>query len=85
MGTITPARSNIELATEVNRLCTILITKRHITWRHIRGHSDHKWNDYMDRLADTGRGGFGDVSAQGGECGKTKPPEPKNPHLSTYP
>ena len=41
MVTITPAR-NREHAAEVHCLYTILSTKRPITWRHVRGHSDHK-------------------------------------------
>ena len=64
MGTITPAR-NRELASEVHRLYTILSKKSPITWRHVRGHSDQKWNDYVADLADLGRRGFIDVSAQG--------------------
>ena len=41
MRKITPAR-NQELAAEVHRLYTIFSKKRPITWRHVRGHSDHK-------------------------------------------
>ena len=41
MGTVTPAR-NRELAAKVHRLYNILSKKRPITWRHMRGHSDHK-------------------------------------------
>ena len=51
MDTVTPAR-NRELAAEVHRLYTILSEKRPISWRHVRGPSDHKWNDYIDNLAD---------------------------------
>ena len=46
MGAVTPSR-NQELAAKVHRLYTILSKKRPITWRRMRGHSDHKWNDYV--------------------------------------
>ena len=28
-----------------------------MTWRHVKGHSGHKWNGYVDKQADLGRSG----------------------------
>jgi hypothetical protein len=64
MGIITPAR-NRELAAEVHRLYTIVFKKCSITRRNVRGHSEHNWNDYVNRLANHGRGRSRDVSPQG--------------------
>ena len=44
---------------------TILSTKRTITWQYVCGHSDRKWNDYVDNLADLGLRGFRNISAEG--------------------
>ena len=34
-----------------------------MTWRHVKGHSGHKWNDYVDKQADLGRSGARDCGA----------------------
>ena len=34
-----------------------------MTWRHVKGHSGHKWNDYVDKQADLGRSGARDCDA----------------------
>ena len=44
-------------------LYAILSKKRTITWRHVIVHSDQKWNDYVDHLANLGRAGSRDISA----------------------
>ena len=79
MCTITLAR-NRELAAEVHRLYTILSKKCPIMWQYMRGHSDYKWNECVDNLADLGRRGFTNISAQGGlwedQTTKTQKPPP---------
>ncbi|EOD34746.1 hypothetical protein EMIHUDRAFT_228253 [Emiliania huxleyi CCMP1516] len=41
-----------------------MASSRHeVTWRHVKGHSGHKWNDYVDKQADLGRSGARDCGA----------------------
>ncbi len=65
MGTITGPQQSTRIQSPPP-LYTTLSTKRPMTWRHMRGQSDHKGIDYVDHLAYLGRRGSIDTSAQGG-------------------
>ena len=46
-----------QLAERLRSLWQRLRAKHTVTWRHVKGHSDNKWNDYVDELATRGRQG----------------------------
>ncbi|EOD04519.1 Hypothetical protein EMIHUDRAFT_220995 [Emiliania huxleyi CCMP1516] len=43
--------------------CLLCLLWHEVTWRHVKGHSGHKWNDYVDKQADLGRSGARDCDA----------------------
>lgn len=45
------AKANKELATKVQSLWNEVETKQTLTWRHVRAHRGHKWNERADHLA----------------------------------
>lgn len=51
---------NLVLAAEAARLWNKLRVRQKgkIYWRHVKGHSDQKWNDHVDHLADMGMQGL---------------------------
>ena len=55
LGDVTP-RENLELTRVVQTLYRCLLETRggNVGWSHVKGHSDHKWNDLVDELATRG-------------------------------
>ena len=49
------AKSNIQLARTVQLLYTETSKHRTVYFSHVKGHSNHKWNEYADKLANRGR------------------------------
>ena len=52
----TRPEKNTELAHTVRRLYLTLLKQRKgaVKWSHVKGHSEHKWNNVADELADAG-------------------------------
>ena len=55
-GRISPGE-NAQLASYLRAAWRHLASRHEVTWRHVKGHSGHKWNDYVDKQADLGRSG----------------------------
>ena len=49
------ANSNKQLARTVQHYYRLVSAQRTVYFSHVKGHSDHKWNDYADKLANRGR------------------------------
>lgn len=45
------AKANKELAAKVQKLWNEVETKQKLTWRHVRAHRGHRWNERADHLA----------------------------------
>ena len=61
-GRISPGE-NAQLASYLRAAWRHLASRHEVTWRHVKGHSGHKWNDYVDKQADLGRSGARDCGA----------------------
>ena len=61
-GRISPGE-NAQLASYLRAAWRHLASRHEVTWRHVKGHSGHKWNDYVDKQADLGRSGARDCDA----------------------
>jgi len=50
--------ANLELSRKVHRLYRDLVLKVNLRLSHVKGHSNHKWNDKADELANRGAKGL---------------------------
>ena len=48
------ARKNVGLVKEVSRVLTDVRKDRNVRFEHVKGHSNHVWNDRADELANKG-------------------------------
>ena len=48
------ARKNVRLVREVSRVLTDVRKDRNVRFEHVKGHSNHVWNDRADELANKG-------------------------------
>ena len=69
------AKENTQLAGTVRALWQRLRARhgKRVLWRHVKGHSGHKFNDRADELAEKGR--LGDVCARGHAWAQAQPVE----------
>ena len=49
------ANSNKQLAAAVKQIYQTVKNARTVYFSHVKGHSNHKWNDAADKLANKGR------------------------------
>ena len=76
---LTAARSNHELASNLKRIYLQASSLWRVRWSHVKGHSDHAWNDEADALAEEGCKG----EMIGFSCGKAIRSSPEPPPLVT--
>ena len=54
MGLVAPSEGSSAMAAVLRRLWKAVGARRPLRWSHVKGHSDHRWNDRADALADAG-------------------------------